>query len=149
MRSAAHCILAAIALAAIGCARQKHTTTPAAGDYPRSSLRMIEGKHDLPVPTEGALAEAFPTSMKVDNSASFAVESGAGRMSGKYHIERDSIFFDQYKGGDNSPVFAGRAFDDTIVVRWLTAAGDEPVPASTAVQLTFVRTKTRQTRFVH
>ena len=139
----------AAAVAAIGCARHEQASTPQAGNYPRVSVRFIEGRRDLPVPTEGPLAEAFPTSMMLDNSSSFAVESGAGQMSGKYRLEGDSLFFEQYKHGTHWPVFAGRSFGDTIVVRWLTAAGDEPVPSSTAVQFAFVLRKERQKRFPH
>ena len=140
--------IGAAAVAAAGCTPRAQTSPPA-GTYPRTSVRFIEGNHDLPVPTEGTLADAFPTSLTLDNSQSFAVESGAGRISGKYRVEGDSLIFDQYKGGTHWPIYAGRLFGDTIVVRWLTAAGDEPVPTSTAVQLAFVLSKTRQTRFAH
>ena len=141
--------LGAAAIAATGCAPHTQTSSPQAGNYPRTSVRFIEGRHDLPVPTEGTLADAFPTSLMLDNSQSFAVESGAGRISGKYRVEGDSLIFDQYKGGTHWPIYAGRLFGDTIIVRWLTAAGDEPVPASTTVQLAFVLSKTRQTRSAH
>lgn len=148
LRTAVRCCGAAV-VAASGCARHPQPSSPQAGYYPRVSVRFIEGKHDLPVPTEGALADAFPASLMVDNSQSFAVESEAGRFSGKYRVEGDSLIFDQYKGGTHWPVYAGRLVGDTIVVRWLTAAGDEPVPSSTAVQFAFVLVKTRQTRFAH
>lgn len=141
--------MAALAVAGTGCARHTQPSTPQAGNYPRASVRFVEGKHDLPVPTEGALADAFPTLLRLDNAQSFAAESQAGRISGKYRVEGDSLIFDQYKGGTHWPVYAGRLSGDTIVVRWLTAAGDEPVPASTAVQFAFVLTKARQTRFAH
>ena len=136
----------AAAVVATGCAPHREASNPQAGNYPRTSVRLIEGNHDLPVPTEGALADAFPTLLMLDNAQSFAVESGSGRISGKYRVEGDSLIFDQYKGGTHWPVYTGRLFGDTIVVRWLTAAGDEPVPASTAVQFAFVLTKKRQTR---
>ena len=141
--------IGAVVVAATGCARHAQPTNPQAGQYPRVSVRFVEGKHDLPVPTEGALADAFPALLMLDNSQSFAAESEAGRISGKYRVEADSLIFDQYKGGTHWPVYAGHLFGDTIVVRWLTAAGDEPVPTSTAVQFAFVLTKTRQTRFAH
>ena len=133
------------AVASIGCT---HTpaSEPQAGNYPRASVRFIEGKHDLPVPTEGALADAFPTMLRLDNARSFAAESEAGRISGKYRVEGDSLVFEQYKGGTHWPVYAGRLHGDTIVVRWLNAAGDEPVPSTTAVRLAFVLTRKRQTR---
>ena len=137
--------IGAAVVAATGCASDQ-ASNPQAGNYPRASVRLIEGNHDLPVPTEGALADAFPTLLMLDNAQSFAVESGAGRISGKYRVEGDSLVFDQYKGGTHWPVYTGRLVGDTIVVRWLTAAGDEPVSTSTAVQLSFVLTKTRQTR---
>lgn len=139
--------MGAAAVAATGCARHTQPSDPQAGNYPRASVRFIEGKHDLPVPTEGTLADAFPTLLRLDNSRSFAAESEAGRISGKYRVEGDSLIFDQYKGGTHWSVYTGRLFGDTIVVRWLTAAGDEPVPTSTAVQFAFVLSKTRQTRF--
>lgn len=145
MHRAVRFVVAAAAVAT-ACAPHTQASSPQAGNYPRVSVRLIEGSHDLPVPTEGALADAFPTSLTLDNSQSFAVESGAGQISGKYRVEGDSLVFDQYKGGTHWPVYTGRLFGDTIVIRWLTAAGDEPVPSSTAVQLAFVRTKTRQTR---
>ena len=136
----------AAAVAATGCARHSQANDPQAGNYPRASVRFIEGRHDLPVPTEGLLADKFPTLLRLDNSHSFAAESDADRISGKYRLEGDSLIFDQYKGGTHWPVYTGHLFGDTIVVRWLTAAGDEPVPPSTAVQFAFVLKKTRQTR---
>ena len=142
-------VCSAAAVAVIGCLPHEQASTPQAGTYPRVSVRFIEGRHDLPVPTEGPLADAFPTSMMLDNSSSFAVESGAGRISGKYRLEGDSLLFEQYRHGTHWPIFAGRQFGDTIVVRWLTAAGDEPVPSSTAVQFALVLRKERQNRFPH
>ena len=139
-------VIGAAAVAVTGCGRRAHSGSPEAGNYPRVSVRLIEGKHDLPVPTEGALAGAFPTLLRLDNAQSFAAESEAGRISGKYRVEGDSLIFDQYKAGAHWPVYVGRLFGDTIVVRWLTAAGDEPVPPSTAVQFAFVMTRKRQTR---
>lgn len=138
--------IAAATIAATGCAHQMPPRGPDAGDYPRVSVRLIEGHHELPVPTEGALADAFPIVLRLDNAQSFAVESAAGRLSGKYRIEGDSLVFDQYKGGTHWTIYTGRSYGDTIVVRWLTAAGDEPVPSSTAVQFAFVLTRKRQTR---
>lgn len=134
------------AVAVTGCAPHTQASAPQAGNYPRASVRLIEGKHDLPVPTEGPLADAFPTMLRLDNAHSFAAESEAGQLSGKYRVEGDSLVFEQYKGGTHWPVYTGRLFGDTIVVRWLTAAGDEPVPTTTAVQLAFVLAKKRQTR---
>ena len=142
---AVRCIGAA-AVVATGCAPHTQPSSPLAGNYPRASVRFIEGSHDLPVPTEGPLADRFPTLLMLDNRQSFAAESDAGRISGKYRVEADSLIFDQYKGGTHWPVYTGHLFGDTIVVRWLTAAGDEPVPTSTAVQFAFVLKKTRQTR---
>ena len=113
VQHAAQCILAAVAIATIGCARHKQNA-PLAGDYPRSRVRLMEGGHLLPVPTDGPLAEALPTSMKLDNANSFAVESGDAQVSGKYRLERDSIFFDRYARGEIWLAFAGRVFGDTI-----------------------------------
>ena len=143
--TAVRCIGAA-AVVATGCAPDTRASDPQVGNYPRASVRLIEGNHDLPVPTEGALADAFPSLLMLDNAQSFAALSDAGRISGKYRVEGDSLVFDQYKGGTHWPVYTGRLFGDTIVVRWLTAAGDEPVPTSTAVQFAFVLRKRRQTR---
>ena len=138
--------VAAAAVAASGCARHTSPSVPQAGNYPRASVRLIEGGHDLPVPTEGALADAFPTLLMLDNAQSFAAQSEAGPISGKYRVEGDSLIFEQYKAGTHWPVYTGHQFGDTIVVRWLTAPGDDPVPTTTAVQFAFVLKKTRQTR---
>jgi hypothetical protein len=138
--------IAATAIVALGCAPRTQSSGPQAGNYPRQSVRLIEGRHDLPVPTEGTLADAFPTLLMLDNAQSFAAQSEAGRISGKYRVEGDSLIFEQYKAGTHWPVYTGHQFGDTIVVRWLTAAGDEPVPTTTAVQFAFVLKRTRQTR---
>ena len=102
----------------------------------------------LPVPTEGPLADALPTSMKLDNNKGFAVESDETRlMSGKYRLERDSIIFDQYVAGTIRRAFAGRAFGDTIVVHWRSPSDDELVPPGVDVELRFVLKPVRWTKF--
>jgi hypothetical protein len=147
LRNAAQRILAAALLAAIGCAKHEQRP-PLAGDYPRSRVQLKQGRRMLPVPTEGPLADALPTSMKLDNSMSFAVETDEKRlMSGKYRLERDSIIFDQYKAGEIRRAFAGRAFGDTIEVLWRPPSGDEVVPAGVNVELRFVLKPVRWSKF--
>src|SRR6185503_8011733 len=112
--NAAQGVLAAALLAAIGCAPHEQSP-PKAGDYPRSRVQLKQGRRRLPVPTEGPLADALPTSMKVDNNQGFALESDETRlMSGKYRLERDSIIFDQYVHGEIRRAFTGRAFAPAV-----------------------------------
>jgi hypothetical protein len=147
MRYAARSILAAAMLAAMGCAPHEQSPPPA-GDYPRSRVQLKQGRRLLPVPTEGPLVEALPTLLKLDNSMSFALETDETRlMSGKYRLERDSIIFDQYKAGEIRRAFAGRAFGDTIEVRWRPPSDDEVVPSGVDVELRFVLKPVRWSRF--
>ena len=140
-------ILVAALLAAIGCAGHEQRP-PQAGDYPRSRVQLKQGRRMLPVPTEGPLADALPTSMKLDNNKGFAVETDERRlMSGKYRLERDSIIFDQYLAGKIARAFAGRAFGDTIEVHWRPPSDDEVVPSGVDVELRFVRKPVRWSRF--
>src|SRR6185503_5439433 len=145
--NAAQGVLAAALLAAIGCAPHEQSP-PKAGDYPRSRVQLKQGRRRLPVPTEGPLADALPTSMKVDNNQGFALESDETRlMSGKYRLERDSIIFDQYVHGEIRRAFAGRAFGDTIEVHWRPPSDDEVVPSGVDVELRFVLKPVRWSKF--
>jgi len=104
----------------------------------------------LPVPTEGPLVDALPTSMKLDNTNGFAVESDETRlMSGKYRLERDSIFFDQYVAGQIRLAFVGRVLGDTIEMRWRPSSDDELLPSGVDVELRFVRKPARYSKFPH
>ena len=148
LRTTAQSILAATVLASIGCA-QREQSPLRAGDYPRSRVQLRQGRRILPVPTEGPLAEALPTSMKLDNNKGFAVESDETRlMSGKYRLERDSIIFDQYVAGEIRRAFAGRAYGDTIEVHWRPPSDDdEVVPSGVDVELRFVLKPVRWSKF--
>ena len=148
LRNATQSILAAALLASIGCAHHEQSL-PKAGDYPRSRVQLRQGRRTLPVPREGPLADALPTSMILDNSQGFAVETDERRvMSGKYRLERDSIIFDQYVKGEIRRVFAGRSFGDTIVVvHWRPPSDDEVVPAGVDVELRFVLKPVRWSKF--
>ena len=146
-----HIGLTAALLAAIGCTPREQKP-PQAGDYPRSRVQLTHGRRTLPVPTEGPLADALPTSMKLDNNNGFAVESDETRlMSGKYRLERDSIIFDQYVAGEVRRAFAGRTFGDTIVVvHWRPPPSDdeeEVVPLGVDVELRFVLKPVRWSKF--
>lgn len=140
-------ILAAALLVAIGCA-QREQHPPQAGDYPRTRVQLKQGRRVLPVPADGPLVDALPTLIKLDNSMSFAVETDEKRlMSGKYRLEYDSIFFNQFKAGEIRRGFAGRAFGDTIEVHWLPPSDDDLVPAGVDVELRFVLKPVRWSKF--
>ena len=143
----AQCIFVPALLAAIGCA-QHEQLPPQAGDYARSRVQLKQGRRMLPVPTEGPLADALPTSMRLDNTQGFAVETDETRlMSGKYRLERDSIIFDQYSRGEVRRAFVGRAFGDTIEVHWRPPSDDEAVPSGVVVELRFVLRPARWSKF--
>jgi len=143
-------VLIGATVTALGCAQPRESALPA-GEYPRSSVRLLQGRREMPVPTEGALADALPPSIRLDNANHFAVDSGEATMTGTYFVERDSIFFVQHVRGHQRVVFAGRASGDRIDVHLLPALGDESIPAGMDVELSFVRNKAggRKGRFPH
>ena len=143
-------ILIGVTVATLGCARQQQST-PLAGDYPRASVKLMQNSREVPVPTDGPIAAALPTSITLDNANHFAAASENGAMSGTVLLERDSIFFVQHAKGQQRVVLAGRAADDAIDVHWHPALSDEPIPDGTDVELRFVRNKAsgRRGRFPH
>lgn len=139
MRNTSRLIAVMIAIAALACTRA-HRTTPLPGQYTRSSVRLIEGGQVLPTPTDGPFAASFPSSVQLDNAGGFEVQSDEGQLSGKYRMERDSIFFDQDTGSETRVAFAGRVLDDTLDVHWLPMT-DGGATSGADVQLRFVRAK--------
>jgi hypothetical protein len=139
LKNASRLIAVTAAIVALACTRA-HRTTPLPGQYTRSSVRLIEGGQVLPTPTDGPFAASFPSSVQIDKTNGFEVESAEGQLTGKYRVERDSIFFDQDTGSETRLAFAGRVLDDTLDVHWVPASG-----AGTAsgydIQLRFVRVR--------
>ena len=132
------CILGAMAVSALACAR--HTrSTPLPGEYTRASARLMEGGQVLPVPTDGQFGTSFPSSVRLDNTNGFVVESGDAQLNGHYRLERDSIFLEQDTDGGTKLAFAGRASGDTLDVHWIPTSGQQS--ANYDVELIFVRSK--------
>ena len=139
MRNASRLIAAMTGIAALACTRTNRTT-PLPGQYTRSSVRLIEGGQVLPTPTDGPFAASFPSTVQIDNANGFEVQSPEGQLSGKYRVERDSIFFDQDTGAETRLAFAGRVLDDTLAVHWVPMTGGGATSGAD-VQLRFVRAK--------
>jgi hypothetical protein len=127
-----------IGVATLACGRQ-HRTTPLAGQYVRSSVRLIEDGQLLPTPADGPFTAGFPSNMQLDKANGFEVQAGEGQLTGRYRMQRDSIFFDQDTGSETRLAFAGRVLDDTIDVHWIPASGR--AASNYDVQLRFVRAK--------
>src|SRR5581483_5442817 len=104
LRYVSRCIVVMIGIATFACAPQ-HRTTPLAGQYVRSSVRLIEGGQVLPTPADGPLAAGFPSNIQIDNANGFQVEAGDGLLTGKYRMQSDSIFFDQDTGTETRLAF--------------------------------------------
>ena len=142
MRSIEFILIGALA-GALGCAGHKQST-PSAGEYPRMNARLIENGRVLPVPTEGVGSIQLPSSLKLDNANHFALETEESEMSGVYFLERDSIFFVQHEKGQQRVIFAGRSFDDKLVVYWKSETATSA--SGPRLELTFVRDRSHDRR---
>ena len=115
-RNVTHSILLAASLAALGCRQAKRGATVTA-EFTRYGAEMSQGGVTLPPLPNEALAD-FPSVVKLDKAHGFQVE-GTFQMSGRYRLERDSIFLDQKSGDSTRLAFAGRLFGDTLHLHWI------------------------------
>jgi len=127
-------------LAIVTSACEQRQTAPLAGDYERSSVRFLEEGRELPMPTDGPIAAALPSSLRLDNASHFAATAEGGEMSGSYFQERDSTFFVQHVKGQQRVVNSGLVSGDIVEVRWFPTS-DEPLPMDAQIALRFVRNK--------
>jgi hypothetical protein len=131
-------ILGGIAVTALACAKHARSA-PAAGEYARSSIRLMDGGQVLPVANDGPFAAGFPSTVRLDNAKGFVVESADAHLNGHYRLERDSIFLDQETDRGSRLAFAGRANGDTLDVHWISASGQRSKASGSDVELVFVR----------
>jgi hypothetical protein len=136
-RNVAHFILVAASLATLGCKQAKHDPT-VTGEFTRYGAQMSQGGVVLPELPDAALAN-FPSVVRLDNAHTFQVDAGVFQMSGRYRLERDSIFLDEQKGDTTRLAFAGRLFNDTLHLHWIPDYDVGSDSTEAAWQLFFVR----------
>jgi hypothetical protein len=110
--------LSFIVTASLAACSSSKSDAAATREFTRYRALMSQGGMTLPELPEAALT-TMPSLVRLTGSNGFEVEGGPLAMSGKYRLERDSIFLDHDDGGKKRLAFAGQLLNDTLHLRMI------------------------------